>query len=91
MLRFSPGIFMAAYPPLCGFQAACWLRGQAFVWLDRQLDDGRYRMRGQSPVEVHGGAFRQKESYDHWVRNTAEFYKIKTYIENNPVKASSPW
>lgn len=34
-----------------------------------------------------GEPFWQKESYDHWVRNTNEFLKIKTYIENNPVKA----
>ena len=34
-----------------------------------------------------GEPFWQKESYDHWVRNTKEFLKIKAYIENNPVKA----
>ncbi len=34
-----------------------------------------------------GEAFWQKESYDHWVRNAAEFEKIRNYIENNPVKA----
>ena len=31
--------------------------------------------------------FWQKESYDHWVRDHAEFERIKVYIENNPVKA----
>ena len=34
-----------------------------------------------------GEPFWQKESYDHWVRNPAEFAKIRAYIENNPVKA----
>jgi len=34
-----------------------------------------------------GEPFWQKESYDHWVRNSAEFEKIRAYIENNPVKA----
>jgi putative transposase len=34
-----------------------------------------------------GESFWQKESYDHWVRNSTEFLKIKAYIENNPVKA----
>jgi len=34
-----------------------------------------------------GEPFWQKESYDHWVRNQAEFLRIKAYIENNPVKA----
>jgi REP element-mobilizing transposase RayT len=34
-----------------------------------------------------GEPFWQKESYDHWVRNDAEFWKIRAYIENNPVKA----
>jgi REP element-mobilizing transposase RayT len=34
-----------------------------------------------------GEPFWQKESYDHWVRNDAEFGRIRAYIENNPVKA----
>jgi putative transposase len=34
-----------------------------------------------------GEPFWQKESYDHWVRNGAEYVRIKSYIENNPVKA----
>jgi putative transposase len=33
-----------------------------------------------------GTPFWQKESYDHWVRNEAEWYRIKAYIENNPVR-----
>jgi REP element-mobilizing transposase RayT len=34
-----------------------------------------------------GEPFWQKESYDHWVRDQAEFERIRVYIENNPVKA----
>jgi len=33
------------------------------------------------------GRFWQAESFDHWVRNEAQFVRIKKYIENNPVKA----
>ena len=34
-----------------------------------------------------GKAFWQDESYDHWVRDEAEFGKIRFYIEHNPVGA----
>ncbi len=34
-----------------------------------------------------GQPFWQVESYDHWVRNEAEFGRIRAYIENNPVTA----
>ena len=34
-----------------------------------------------------GMPFWQKESYDHWVRDEAEWNRIARYIENNPVKA----
>lgn len=33
------------------------------------------------------GAFWQKESYDHYVRDAEELYRIVGYILNNPVKA----
>ena len=33
------------------------------------------------------GPFWRNESYDHWVRNEAEFYRIVRYIEDNPVAA----
>ena len=39
------------------------------------------------PLKRTGEPFWQKESYDHWVRNQAEFERITAYIENNPVKA----
>ena len=34
-----------------------------------------------------GKTFWQAETYDHWVRDEAEFQRIVKYIENNPVKA----
>ena len=34
-----------------------------------------------------GESFWQRESYDHWVRDTQELERIVAYIENNPVKA----
>jgi putative DNA methylase len=33
-----------------------------------------------------GQRFWQDESFDHWVRNEAQFARIKKYIEDNPVK-----
>jgi REP element-mobilizing transposase RayT len=34
-----------------------------------------------------GEPFWQSESFDHWVRDQAEFERVRTYIENNPVRA----
>ena len=34
-----------------------------------------------------GTPFRQRESYDRWVRDEQEWNRIAAYIENNPVKA----
>jgi len=34
-----------------------------------------------------GKPFWQAESYDHWVRDEPEYFRIAAYIENNPVKA----
>jgi REP element-mobilizing transposase RayT len=34
-----------------------------------------------------GETFWQAESYDHFVRNTAEWDRIRRYIEENPVRA----
>ena len=36
---------------------------------------------------THGKAFWQDESYDHVVRSSAEFERIRAYIEQNPVTA----
>ena len=34
-----------------------------------------------------GKRFWEDESFDHWVRNEAEFERIRSYIERNPVSA----
>src|SRR4029077_15478425 len=34
-----------------------------------------------------GSHFGQDESFDHWVRNSAEFERVRHYIEWNPVSA----
>jgi REP element-mobilizing transposase RayT len=34
-----------------------------------------------------GQPFWQDESFDHWIRNSAQFERIQNYIEQNPVKA----
>ncbi len=34
-----------------------------------------------------GMSFWQDESFDHWVRNAAEFTRVLSYIERNPVSA----
>ncbi len=34
-----------------------------------------------------GQSFWQDESFDHWSRDRAEFFRIVDHIENNPVKA----
>jgi REP element-mobilizing transposase RayT len=34
-----------------------------------------------------GMRFWQEESFDHWVRSSAEFARIRAYIERNPVSA----
>jgi putative transposase len=31
--------------------------------------------------------FWQDESFDHWVRDEGQFWRLKRYIERNPVKA----
>ena len=36
---------------------------------------------------MSGSSFWQDESFDHWVRNPAEWEKIRAYIERNPVAA----
>jgi len=34
-----------------------------------------------------GRPFWQDESFDHWIRDSAQFHRIRNYIEQNPVKA----
>ena len=38
-------------------------------------------------LDRQGKTFWQDECFDHWTRNEAEFYRIISYIENNPVAA----
>lgn len=57
------------------------------------LKDITKRLKGYTALEANrllhrsGSAFWQQESFDHWVRDEREFYRIVAYIENNPVKA----
>jgi REP-associated tyrosine transposase len=60
-----------------------------FCKLIRDLEPARHYRAGR-PIKLLGRTgepFWQKESYDHWVRDQAEFERIRVYIENNPVKA----
>jgi len=43
--------------------------------------------RANAILALTGTTFWQEESYDHQVRNSQEFEKIKRYIEHNPVRA----
>jgi putative transposase len=58
-----------------------------------QLKDITKRLKGYTALEANrilnrtGQRFWQQESFDHWVRDDGEFYRIIAYIENNPVKA----
>jgi REP-associated tyrosine transposase len=43
--------------------------------------------RANELLGAHGQAFWQDESYDHMVRSETQFESIRSYIEENPVKA----
>jgi REP element-mobilizing transposase RayT len=43
--------------------------------------------RANAMLALTGSSFWQEESYDHLVRHEREFEKIKSYIEENPVRA----
>jgi len=43
--------------------------------------------RANTILAMTGSRFWQEESYDHLVRNEREFEKIRSYIEENPVRA----
>jgi putative transposase len=57
------------------------------------LKDITKRLKGYTALEANrllsrtGQTFWQQESFDHWARDEAEFYRIIACIENNPVKA----
>ncbi len=46
-----------------------------------------YTAKEANKVLGRTGKFWQREAYDHWVRDSAEFERVIFYIENNPVKA----
>ena len=58
-----------------------------------RMEDVLKRLKGYTAREANkllrrtGESFWQTESFDHWPRDEAEFYRIVDYIENNPVKA----
>ena len=43
--------------------------------------------RANSMLALTGKPFWQEESYDHLVRHEREFEKVRSYIEENPVRA----
>lgn len=47
----------------------------------------RYTAKETNKIIGRSGAFWQDESYDHVVRNEADFERIVEYVMNNPVKA----
>ena len=53
-----------------------------------QFIKGRSAREANLALGREGKIFWQKESFDHWVRNSAEFGRILQYIRNNPVKAN---
>jgi len=52
-----------------------------------QFIKGRSARHANLLLHRHGKTFWQKESFDHWVRDSKEFDRILLYIRNNPVKA----
>ncbi|HWO02781.1 MAG TPA: hypothetical protein VNS63_26305 [Blastocatellia bacterium] len=67
--------------------------GYASEPLYRPIKDITKRLKGYTSLEANrllgrtGQSFWQQESFDHWARDEAEFYRIIAYIEGNPVKA----
>lgn len=66
--------------------------GLRFKSKNPPLDRIMKSLKGYSAWEANGvigrrGAFWQRESYDHVVRNDAEYDRIVKYVLNNPVKA----
>lgn len=66
--------------------------GLRFISKNPPLDRIMKSLKGYSAWEANGaigrrGTFWQRESYDHVVRDNAEFDRIVKYVLNNPVKA----
>jgi putative transposase len=51
------------------------------------LIKGRTARQANLLLDRTGRRFWQNESFDHWIRNSAEFERVQHYIETNPVKA----
>jgi len=65
--------------------------GLRFISKNPPLDRIMKSLKGYSAWEANGvigrrGAFWQRESYDHVVRDNSEFNRIVKYVLNNPVK-----
>lgn len=52
-----------------------------------KLVKGRTARAANKILRRTGKFFWQDESFDHWIRNSAEFERVRTYIERNAVKA----
>jgi len=73
-------------------------RGISFLSENPPLDAIMKSLKGYTAWEANRvlgrkGTFWEKESYDHAVRDNAEFHRIMNYVLNNPVKAGlvSDW
>ena len=60
---------------------------QASLWRITKSIKGYTARECNKLLSRTGETFWQDESFDHAVRNENEFWRIKTYIERNPVKA----
>jgi REP element-mobilizing transposase RayT len=48
---------------------------------------GRTAREANRILNRESGRFWQDESFDHWIRSTAQWQRVRSYIELNPVKA----
>ena len=48
---------------------------------------GRTALHANRILDRTGSRFWQDESFDHWIRDPAEFTRVRAYIEQNPVTA----
>ena len=67
-------------------------QGIRFVSAEATLPQIMQALKGVTAREANlvlerRGAFWERESYDHYVRDEAEFYRVIKYTLNNPVKA----
>ena len=85
------GVELAHYD----LDAYCVMANHVHVLIEPKIDPGvlMKQLKGVTAraanraLGLTGSSFWQKESYDHWVRDAAEFERIRKYIEMNPVKA----